>query len=217
MAKFEGTFQEFHHYIGPKIRNAVNVLTKKEREGRNRVCEDCCEGGKTLEAAHIHGRGRRDLIEEVLARYLQDGIVRCDLKTTEQEILELHYPLADSFKFICKPCHTRYDTKRNASPKKENGIEKPAVEKGEKFLSFYPDDERAFKALLLERKVAYGALYKEDGTVEHVVWSAERLRESSNLRGNIFSGYLRNWKEKGIIRAEFSLEQSGVQSSAARL
>ncbi|WP_419786741.1 hypothetical protein [Pseudodesulfovibrio sp.] len=110
MASFEGTTQEFHHYIGPRIRNAVNSLTRKARLERNDVCEFCGKKA-TLESAHAHGMGRREIIEGVLINYTDGKTIRIpDLNSLEQEILDAHQPLSSTFKFICKPCHTEYDS-----------------------------------------------------------------------------------------------------------
>lgn len=72
-------------------------------------------------------------------------------------------------------------------------------------LSFLPEDEIKFKKLLLRDKKAEVALFKEDGAIEVLVWQATKIHENSNLRANIWSGHLRNWKEKKVIKAEFSI------------
>lgn len=70
-------------------------------------------------------------------------------------------------------------------------------------LMFFPEDETEFKRELIKTKEAEVVLYKVDGTREVSRWNANKLTESSNLRGNLWSGLLRNWKEKGIKKAEF--------------
>ncbi|MEX3074100.1 hypothetical protein AB3Y13_20315 [Vibrio alginolyticus] len=70
-------------------------------------------------------------------------------------------------------------------------------------LTFIPEDEIEFKRELIKSKEAEVVLYKVDGTREVSRWNANRLTESSNLRGNLWSGLLRNWKEKGIQKAHF--------------
>ena len=72
-------------------------------------------------------------------------------------------------------------------------------------LIFYPENESEFKKLLLRDKVAEVALYKKNGEVDVLSWNASKLKESSNIKANIWSGYLRNWEEKGIIKAEFAI------------
>jgi len=34
MATFEGSIQEFHHFLGPRIRNAINNYTRTYRKQR---------------------------------------------------------------------------------------------------------------------------------------------------------------------------------------
>lgn len=110
MASFEGTTQEIHRYIGPRIRNAVNSLTRKARLERNGVCEFCGKKA-TLDSAHVHGKGRREIIEDVLRNYADGKTVRIpDLNRLEQKILDAHSPISKTFRFICKSCHTEYDS-----------------------------------------------------------------------------------------------------------
>jgi len=72
-------------------------------------------------------------------------------------------------------------------------------------LIFYPSDEDEFKHLLIKQKQAAVVIHKADGTIENRNWKASRLSSSSNLRGNLWSGLLRGWKKKGIIKVEFSI------------
>lgn len=72
-------------------------------------------------------------------------------------------------------------------------------------LSFYPQDEVEFKQQLLDTKEAEVVIYKVDGSREINHWKANRLSNSSNLRGNLWSGPLRNWKDKGIQKVDLSV------------
>jgi hypothetical protein len=74
-------------------------------------------------------------------------------------------------------------------------------------LSFYPD-ESDFLRLLVKCGMANVTLYMENGNQETLPWKASKLTFDSNLRGNIWSGLLRGWKEKGIISAHFSISHS---------
>lgn len=110
MAIFQGSVQEFHHFFGPKIRNAINNLTRKYRNEKNGVCEFC---GKTaeLQSAHVHGRNRRMIIEMVLKHHTDsEGNIVCSLGDVEAEIIKAHEPIEETFKFICHPCHVEYDS-----------------------------------------------------------------------------------------------------------
>lgn len=110
MAIFEGTIQEFHHFIGPRIRNAINNFTRSHRKNLNGICEDCGLE-KELHSAHIHGSGRRTIVEDVLSTFDNNGTIRCDIELTEQKILEAHLPIEKCFKFLCHSCHVMYDSK----------------------------------------------------------------------------------------------------------
>lgn len=72
-------------------------------------------------------------------------------------------------------------------------------------LSFTPTDEKNFIRLLVRDKIAEVVLYKSDGSRTISEWRANKLTEQSNLRGNLWSGFLRGWKEKEIISAEFRI------------
>jgi hypothetical protein len=109
MAQFIGTVQEFHHYVGPRIRNVVNTAAAPHRKALGGVCEECGQKAE-LQSAHVHGHERRALIEGVLLRYARaDGRVDCDLKSVEREIIDAHMPIEKTFRFLCQPCHVAYD------------------------------------------------------------------------------------------------------------
>jgi hypothetical protein len=61
MSKFIGTMDDYHKFIGPRIRNIVNTFTKKERDKRQGICEFCREK-KELQSAHKHGKERKIII-----------------------------------------------------------------------------------------------------------------------------------------------------------
>ncbi len=109
MARFVGTIQEFHHYIGPRVRNVVQTATAKLRKKQAAVCQHCGQSSE-LEAAHRHGRERRVIIERVLAEYqTPDSLVECDLADIEHLLLKAHMPLEETFLFLCSSCHRAYD------------------------------------------------------------------------------------------------------------
>lgn len=77
---------------------------------------------------------------------------------------------------------------------------------------FYPSNDEKFKKLLLERKEAWVVLYKTDGSCEKFKWNANRFSESSSVKGNLQSGYLRNWRTKGIVKAKIAINKNDIIS-----
>ena len=213
MAKFEGSIQEFHHYIGPRIRNRIQYLARKERKARKGICEDCQKPGQELHSAHLLGRDRRTIIESVLARYMSNGMVRCDIGVAESEVIAEHGDVRETFKFLCSGCHVIYDNQNSATmvtqtptPRSSQHFGKQKVE-----IEFLPADENRFRSCLIQQKRAYVVIYKADGAVEPIKqWNATRFTETSSLRSNICSGYLRNWKRRGIVKAVFSINRSDL-------
>lgn len=72
-------------------------------------------------------------------------------------------------------------------------------------LLFNPANEDEFKQALLVSKQARVELFRQDGTSEEGIWKVRTLSEQSSVRANLWSGYLRNWKDKGIVRAVFTV------------
>jgi hypothetical protein len=161
-----GEHPGFHHYIGPRIRNIINLFARKERLARNGVCEDCGEAGKELDAAHVHGKDRRTIIETVLCRYNSEGIIRYEIGIIEREVLAEHGTISDAFKFLCKECHVRYDNKLPprtrhlyaSGPKAPNLVNAGRLE-----MHFFPPDEAKFKSMLLNRKGPMWRFTKQAG------------------------------------------------------
>lgn len=60
MAVFVGTIEEFNRYIGPRVRNVVNIITKGYKKDVGK-CEHC-PSADDLESAHITGKERPVII-----------------------------------------------------------------------------------------------------------------------------------------------------------
>jgi uncharacterized membrane-anchored protein len=114
MAKLTCTIEEFHKFIGPRIRNVIQSLTKKRKKELNYICQGCNQR-KELEAAHVKGSDRKVIIEKVLEKYIIDEenkVVRVYLAKIEEEIVASHKPVDNYIKFLCSKCHTEYDSKK---------------------------------------------------------------------------------------------------------
>ena len=78
-------------------------------------------------------------------------------------------------------------------------------------LIFYPDDEDDFIKLLVKNKKAFVKIYLKDSSSMIHEWTANKIKLSSNLRANIWSGYLRNWKNLEISKAEFAINRDCLE------
>ncbi len=112
MAEMTCAIDEFHKFIGPRIRNSIQSLTKRKKEELGYICQKC-NRKKELQAAHIKGRDRKSVIENVLKEYSIDGDdkrIRVDLDEVERRILNDHKPIEKYFRFLCATCHVEYDS-----------------------------------------------------------------------------------------------------------
>ncbi|MFZ2072412.1 MAG: hypothetical protein WA101_00635 [Minisyncoccia bacterium] len=113
MVKITCTTEEYNKFIGPRIRNVIQVMTKKRKKELDHKCQKC--GNKReLEAAHIIGSERKTIIEKVLKKYRnnpKNELVINNLKKVEEEIILKHKPIDKYFKFLCSSCHKKYDKK----------------------------------------------------------------------------------------------------------
>lgn len=100
MAKFIGTKKEYTDFIGPRIRNIVNIIATPEKRECNKKCRMCGEENIELEAAHKHGKERKVIINKVLDKYLRGHIVEIDIKDIENEIKKAHCPIKETFIFV---------------------------------------------------------------------------------------------------------------------
>lgn len=111
MAELTCTIKEFHKFIGPKIRNSIQYLTKKRKKELGYICQRCRKRSE-LEAAH-KGKSRKQIIEEVLNKYIIDEnnlVVKIDLDKVYREILSAHRPIDDYFEFLCPECHRKQES-----------------------------------------------------------------------------------------------------------
>lgn len=117
MAKFTGTERDFYHFLGPHYRNLVNSLTRKAKAAHNGVCQHCGEKVGSLDAAHVHGRGRKDLLSSLLQTYRHDDEIIIDnLDAFDQAFVALHEPIDKTFLFLCRNCHMQYDAHAKDQP-----------------------------------------------------------------------------------------------------
>ena len=71
-------------------------------------------------------------------------------------------------------------------------------------IELLPNNEEFRNRLLKHRQANYKIIYKDRS--EEEIWNANKITSNSSIIGNIRSGPLRNWKEKGIIKAIFEVK-----------
>ena len=213
MATIKCTIQEYHRFIGPIIRNKINSFARNIRNEKNGICEFCKEK-KILEAAHIHGRGRKYIIESILEHYItNDDFIEGDLLEIEIKILNAHQPIESAFIFLCKNCHKEYDKnevgknkvlKKNSNKsdlennnfKKLNRIKLWAKKEGQINHTII----KAFLEISKSQKVTFDNL-KKKCTSEYTIIKPEKFyghiqsmkSDNSNSHGKVFfenNGYI---------------------------
>ena len=216
MATIQCTVQEYHHFIGARIRNAIQYLTSKARKERDGICEHCGIKGE-LDSAHIHGKGRRDIIEKILEDYIVEGMVVGELEEMEYKILDQHQPINNIFKFLCKPCHTAYDSGASKSSITNSRRTKITSFNNEKGVSVFPkigkiklwakrewqDNHKMIKAYLELSK--NGSV-----TVDRLksICSSKIIREDLNIEK--FDGHFASMKtDKGNSHGKIFYEEMG--------
>jgi len=93
---------------------------------------------------------------------------------------------------------TNTDTKSDPQIQPANNLE----------IIYLIGSEELFKKELLTYKKAYIKLYFTDNSEDIKEWNASKFSISSSVDGNLRSGFLRGWKERGIFKAELALTQN---------
>lgn len=197
MARFVGTVQDYHHFMGPRIRNVVNQAAAPARKAHNGICEHC-GGSAELQSAHVHGRDRRTLIETVLGGYTRpDGYVDIDVDEVERQIIDAHMPFDETFKFICGPCHRAYDagfTQRVRSRQRDSSSGQSKVVGGE---------------------------FPKLGRIE--MWAARPMQDNYRIiraflalekSGDVYLSVLREYCERELGMVRFSGKYASLKSDA---
>lgn len=203
MAIFVGTVDEFKRHIGPRLRNLVNMITKKYKADIGK-CEHC---GNTnlLEAAHVEGKERNEIIERLLAGHSQDNRVTVDLKDFEERFKHEHDPISNAILILCRECHSQYDKPKPSvlEPVLPSSSRAIPSASGHHALPIYlePPDRAEFKRAIILRKQATIEIEYSDGRTETKNWDASQITRSSNILGNLRSRpefRNGNWQARGI-------------------
>ena len=210
MASFIGTNKEFRRYMGPRLRNLVQQITKSHKAEIS-ACEHC--GTKeNLESAHVHGRNRNDIIDLILNNFTYNGIATVDIERFEEMFKDEHHPFEKSILILCRECHRKYDSSEPKIDLAPSTLEiteatSESVEIGDQTsplpISLEPSDPDDFKQLLLLKKRAQIEITYNDGRVEAKSWDASNFKKTSNVYNNLRSrAEFRKgtWQKNGIVK-----------------
>ena len=157
---FKGDKKSFNKFIGPRLRNFVQSLTKKHKKEIGK-CEHCGVDNKKFDAAHKHDFTRKKIIEKILSDYRIDHIkYEVDLIEFEKKFKSEHTPISRVILVLCESCHTLYDKNINDSirpldrsiktPEKTNNKSQHRTTNGMKIGAFVRDSFRkAYKQNLI--------------------------------------------------------------------
>ena len=84
MPTFTGTSQEFKRHIGPRLRNFVQMLTRKHKASVG-ACEHC-GAGQELESAHVRGTDRNQIIDLLPSAISTETVVTVELRQFEASL-----------------------------------------------------------------------------------------------------------------------------------
>ncbi|MEZ8193186.1 hypothetical protein [Vibrio sp. 1F279] len=82
---------------------------------------------------------------------------------------------------------------------------------------FNPSNEEKFKGELLSTKLAEVCLHYTNTTPLFFPWNAQKLKDTSNLKANLWSGFLRDWKKKGITKIELTVLSNDADMEMLKL
>lgn len=208
MPIFTGTSGEFKRYVGPCLRNFVQMFTKKLKATVG-ACEHC-GSGENLESAHIQGRGRNQIIDLLLAVSSSESVFTIELKQFEKNFKFEHTPIEKAILILCRQCHKSYD---NPTPPSGYDLTPVAHPVRARQITEIPDDllpitlepspSAEFKRHLLASRRAEITIFFNDGRVGNRTWDASNISETSNVMGNLRSRpEFRQgaWQGSGIVK-----------------
>lgn len=215
MANFTGSSAEFRRYIGPRLRNLVQTMTKKHKAAIS-SCEKCGEQSG-LESAHVAGRDRNQIIDLIWKTLAESGSDCIDLSVFEEKFKQEHLPLHKSVLILCKRCHREYDAHQpNESEIRDrktpsSGVDLTSSKDSETILpiGLFPGDPAIFKKALLQSKKAEILVIFSDGSIQTKLWVVSRMSKTSNVIGNLRSRpefRSGQWQKNGIQRIEVHVD-----------
>ena len=110
MPSFTGSRRDFKRYFGPFLRNLVNSHTKNHKRSVGKCQSQECSETRNLEAAHLRGRERDQLIDSLLDGMPDQSPIVVDLKDFTERFRAEHTPIEKTIRVLCRKCHKMYDS-----------------------------------------------------------------------------------------------------------
>lgn len=214
MPTFTGTNPEFKRYIGPRLRNLVQMITKKHKAAVG-ACEHC-GAAEELESAHVKGRDRNQIIDLLLSTVSTGSVVTVELRQFEENFRLEHDPVEKAMLILCRQCHKKYDTATLPNVPDpvpivgERAGAVPVIESPDSILpiTLEPSQSVEFKRKLLACRRAQITTFYNDGRIEHRPWDASKFSGTSSVMGNLRSrSEFRQgaWQRSGIVKVHVSV------------
>lgn len=159
MAFFEGTPDEFYKFIGPRTSDIVTKLARPKRKeqkscGRKNEDGQPCRNHARLDAAHLKGNTRREIIERILKDFgkhgSKKGTYEIDLDVFEEKFERAHDDFFKVINFMCRKHHKAYDMK-NKIENDEDDYKEIEEEKIENDIINFGSDTKEVKSFLIEK------------------------------------------------------------------
>jgi hypothetical protein len=204
MAVFVGTIEEFNRYIGPRVRNIVNVVTKDYRKDIGK-CENC-SSTENLESAHITGSERPAIIADILKDHIHNSQIDINLEQFESALKEKHYPPDKCIKVLCRKCHTDHDKKQPSTLDVEILDEVPELANTDAEIleiRLDPQNPDDFRNALIKSRCAKITTFFSNGESQTSEWKAEKITTNSSIFGNLRSRpefRSGKWQKAGIVK-----------------
>ncbi|WP_055448416.1 hypothetical protein [Lacinutrix mariniflava] len=188
MATFNGSSKEFNDFIGPLARNIVCNLSRKIKE-KTTCRHDGCKKRKPLEAAHLKGKGRIEIIASILAPFeIEDDFFEIDLELFKSEFKDAHTPIENVILPMCKEHHLEYDREENIKPEYPIILDEFENEDGNTFYTsddlekFEEEDNKDLYTSI--KKIGYSTIKDKIRNIYNINKSQisfSRISQSNNL------------------------------------
>ena len=129
---YKGSKKDFNKYFSGYGRNLVQSITKSHKTKIGK-CEHCGVANTELDAAHVYGKERKEIINNILSDFSKGKVVEVNLDEFENRFIAAHEPIKETIKILCKKCHRDYDNDKSktATLKSPKEIIKPILSPGQ--------------------------------------------------------------------------------------